>query len=292
MNPTGLLDEVPSDKIIDQGLMKAWDVFISFKVGDIMMRIIDGLVKPLLERGIKVNKIANDSGADLKAIQASIESCRLVVLIATADYGEPNEHDVTFNSDKQLDFILDIDKPIFLVKSCSIFNHHKTRFRLPDTMPCCFWTPESDFPPFIVDEIERRVKSITPLHSNPLNRFEYLLYHPANVPIYSETSNDHYWTCCNSRSSNHKWYGCHKRKLLPIEKKFILEGLNPHHVGFIDENNLWTCCQQEVHSSGCRYRYTGHSQTNSVIPFGGSDNSCNPPFASMYASIECEQNSL
>ncbi|EGD79791.1 hypothetical protein PTSG_10776 [Salpingoeca rosetta] len=138
-------------------------VFISLRFSEAMEES-EALKKALDERGVPTflcSVAAGDSIAD--AVIEAIDECELVVIMGTHTYGE--KLGSKFSSCKELEFIMDEEKPFFLVKMCDRFKHAKTRFWFPSTIADHPWRPQgaerSQPPDELVDAIIAKLKDVT-----------------------------------------------------------------------------------------------------------------------------------
>ncbi|EGD79186.1 hypothetical protein PTSG_09915 [Salpingoeca rosetta] len=138
-------------------------VFISLRFSEAMEES-EALKKALDKRGVPTFLCAVASGNSIAdAVIEAIDECDLVVIMGTHTYGEKT--DSKFSSREELEFIINDEKPFFLVKMCDRFKHAKTRFWLPPTIAYHPWQPQgaerSDPPGELVDAIIAKLKNVS-----------------------------------------------------------------------------------------------------------------------------------
>ncbi|EGD79779.1 hypothetical protein PTSG_10764 [Salpingoeca rosetta] len=138
-------------------------VFISLRFSEAMEES-EALKKALDKRGVPTFLCAVSSGDSIAdAVIEAIDECELVVIMGTHTYGEKT--DSKFSSREELEFIINDEKPFFLVKMCDRFKHAKTRFWLPPTIAYHPWQPQgaerSAPPDELVDAIIAKLKDVT-----------------------------------------------------------------------------------------------------------------------------------
>jgi hypothetical protein len=90
-------------------------------------------------------------------IACALDACELLVVLGTEEYGTQGESQ--FSTREELQFAVDHDKPIFLVKRCDEFADPLTRFHLPASMLCVEWAPFTGMPLDLVDKIVSKLET-------------------------------------------------------------------------------------------------------------------------------------
>jgi hypothetical protein len=90
-------------------------------------------------------------------IACAVDACDLFVVFGTKGYGEQGES--RFSTREELQFAVDHDKPIFLIKRCDEFADPLTRRYLPASMTHVEWQPLTPMPVGLVDEITAKLEA-------------------------------------------------------------------------------------------------------------------------------------
>lgn len=140
-----------------------YDIFISLRFGEALEEAT-ALKKLLADRGLSVFLCAVPEGESIAdAIIAALDTCKLVVILATRTYGAKTAS--TFSTYEELNYIVEQRKPYFLVKMCEQYAEARTRFHLPSHISYYPWLPRSeaerlDVPQQLVDNIEDRLRRL------------------------------------------------------------------------------------------------------------------------------------
>jgi hypothetical protein len=137
--------------------MAACPVFISFRLGEDDGTAIE-LKEALEAAGISCflcNPLVGDNLAAM--IAAALDACELFVVLGTKGYGE--QGDTRFSTREELQFAVDHDKPIFLIKRCDEFADPLTRSHLPASMFRQEWLPHTNMPQDLVDNIKAKLEA-------------------------------------------------------------------------------------------------------------------------------------
>ncbi len=113
-------------------------VFLSLRFGEGMW--VGELVKKALEaKGIHAFLCDVQEGGDIaQAISDHLDRCDLVVVLGTKTYGRKTSSG--FSTFQELRFVMDYEKPFFLIKMCESFAESETRLRLPPSIAYFPWT--------------------------------------------------------------------------------------------------------------------------------------------------------
>jgi len=134
------------------------DIFLSFRFGEAMDEARE-LRNALRARGLYAYICEIPPGKDIvEAIVKKLSSARLVVILGTQTYGCKGS--VYFSTREELKFVIEEEKPIFLIKMCNRFQDEMTRFQLPDSMSFAWWTKGDPLPASVVDDLEERYLSL------------------------------------------------------------------------------------------------------------------------------------
>jgi hypothetical protein len=121
----------------------------------------NALKTALEQRGKSVFLCDVEPGGDIaKAVINALDQAKLAVILGTKTYGE--ETTSKFSTYQELRYIIEQNKPFFLVKMCDRFVHRQTLFWLPDTVAYHPWQPKSaaerKWPP--ADLVEKIVQKL------------------------------------------------------------------------------------------------------------------------------------
>lgn len=100
-------------------------------------------------------------GQDLAgAVLTALTHCKLAVILGTRTYGK--DTGCGFSTYEELRYIVEVKKPIFLIKMCQAFEEQYAVFRLPSSISHFPWQPATDaerkqLPPGLVEKIVRRL---------------------------------------------------------------------------------------------------------------------------------------
>jgi hypothetical protein len=139
-------------------------VFISLRFGEGMPEA-KALQAGLHARGVSAFLCDIPEGQDLaNAVVMALTHCKLAVILGTKTYGQKTCSG--FSTFEELRFIINEQKPHFLVKMCTEFEEAETRFRLSPDISYFPWQPGSDaerqrLPAGLVDKIIRRLQDVT-----------------------------------------------------------------------------------------------------------------------------------
>ena len=118
------------------------EIFISFRFGEAMTEGL-ALKKALESRGARVFLCSEKPGADVKeVIVENIDACRLAVIMGSRTYGSKGT--TKFSTREELNFIIEEEKPRYLVKMCDRFDDAMARFSLGKTVLYKLWIPKTE----------------------------------------------------------------------------------------------------------------------------------------------------
>jgi hypothetical protein len=109
--------------------------------------------------GISAFVVGEDGDHTIADIACAIDACELFVVIGTRGYGMPGN--ASFSTRQELQFAVDKNKPVFLIKRCDKFEDPLTRANLPDSMLYQPWDPFTDMPGHLVDTIRAKLEVIS-----------------------------------------------------------------------------------------------------------------------------------
>ena len=116
-------------------------VFLSLRFGEAMEEAV-ALKDALCARGLNVFLCNELPGSDLMdAIVENISSCALAIILGTGSYGVKGS--TAFSTKEELKFIVDRQKPIFLVKMCDDFEAPLAQFALGGGIAYHSWRPQT-----------------------------------------------------------------------------------------------------------------------------------------------------
>ena len=137
------------------------DVFISLRFAESLPAAL-ALRDSLRLEGVRVFVCEVPPGDDIAStVMDQLHGCRMVIVMGTATYGKKTA--AKFSTFEELRFIIDENKPFFLIKMCDAFKEHKTRFWLPSTVSYYMWQPDMDnvvVPAALVKDILAKLNSI------------------------------------------------------------------------------------------------------------------------------------
>ena len=139
-----------------------YDAFISFRFSESLAE--SKALKLALEavpREPKLRVFISDElpGANIEeAVYHALDSCRLVILMATATYGKKTTHFSTYH---ELNYALNESKAIFLIKMCERWEEAHVRGKFGQHTVYTPWTPGEKMPDDLVDAISRKLDSCT-----------------------------------------------------------------------------------------------------------------------------------
>jgi hypothetical protein len=132
-------------------------VFISVKLNQDDGAAVQ-LKKALEAAGVTVYLCNPRPGDELAGeIAGALDACELFVVLGTEFYGEPG--DCSFSTREELEFAVGHSKPIFLIKRCDEFADPLTRLYLPAGMFHQLWSPHTDMPEGLVDDIRAKLNA-------------------------------------------------------------------------------------------------------------------------------------
>jgi hypothetical protein len=112
----------------------------------------------LAKRNVNAVIINVESGKNIREeVIEKLDQSKLAVLFATADYGAKGT--VKFTTREELGFILQENKPFFLIKMCDRYDDPNTRFRLPDAIKHVDWRIGQPMPSDLVAKVIARFES-------------------------------------------------------------------------------------------------------------------------------------
>ena len=137
------------------------DVFISLRFAESSPAAL-ALRDSLRREDVRVFVSEVPPGDDLAStVMDQLHNCRMVIIMGTSTFGKKTA--AKFSTFEELRFIIEEDKPFFLIKMCDSFVEHKTRFWLPSTVSHYPWQPDMDnvvVPAALVKDIVAKLKSI------------------------------------------------------------------------------------------------------------------------------------
>mmetsp|Transcript_28717 Transcript_28717/g.73427 ORF Transcript_28717/g.73427 Transcript_28717/m.73427 type:complete len:84 (-) Transcript_28717:179-430(-) len=78
----------------------------------------------------------------------------MVIIMGTETYG--SEGTVKFSTKEELRFIMEEEKPFFLVKMCDRFKDAGTRFKLTASKSYIMWKKGTPLPSNLISELEKK----------------------------------------------------------------------------------------------------------------------------------------
>jgi hypothetical protein len=97
-------------------------------------------------------------GDELAAqIARALAACELFVVLGTIGFGQEGE--TRFSTREELQFAVEHNKPIFLIKRCDEFADPLTRLYLPASMAHQVWDPCTDMPEDLVGKIKAKLEA-------------------------------------------------------------------------------------------------------------------------------------
>ncbi len=93
-----------------------------------------------------------------KVVMKAIDQCELVVIFGTSTYGK--ETDCSFSTAQELRYIVDHEKPFFLIKMCEMFLEPAAKFHLPPSIAYYQWDERVDPSDDLVRKIVTRLAAI------------------------------------------------------------------------------------------------------------------------------------
>lgn len=116
-----------------------YDIFISLRYEEAeppAVRLRDAL----RSKGLTVYLCNEPNSTDLgEAIAEALDHCSLVVIMGTPTYGKKTK--AKFSTFQELNFIIEEEKPFFLIKMCDKFQVSTTKFRLSNSLAHYPWRP-------------------------------------------------------------------------------------------------------------------------------------------------------
>jgi hypothetical protein len=127
------------------------------------------LQQALHESGVSAFLCDIPEGQDLaNAVVTALTHCKLAVILGTKSYGKKTTSG--FSTFEELRYIINEQKPLFLVKMCSEFDEAETRFRLSTDISYFQWQPSSkaereQLPPGLLERVLRRLLDVLQGHA-------------------------------------------------------------------------------------------------------------------------------
>mmetsp|Transcript_28719 Transcript_28719/g.73429 ORF Transcript_28719/g.73429 Transcript_28719/m.73429 type:complete len:196 (-) Transcript_28719:114-701(-) len=133
-------------------------VFISLRFGEAMEEAIQ-LKAALQKEGHDAYLCEVAPGANIKEVVVQrLAAAKLVVIMGTKTYGAPGT--VNFSTKQELEYILDQEKPFFLIKMCDNFEDEMTKFNLPKSTSYVPWEKGTPLPAGVVKSLIEKYKSL------------------------------------------------------------------------------------------------------------------------------------
>lgn len=156
------------------GAAEDYDVFISLRFSEAEQEA-KMLQQALNNRGKKTFICDVGPGGNLidSIIEALTES-KLTIIMGTKTYGQQGT--TKFSSKQELSFIMQEDKPFYLIKMCERFEDAKTRFYLNEDVSYQLWEPGTPMPDNLVTNIEKRLTELEGGSSKPESGFGEYTY--------------------------------------------------------------------------------------------------------------------
>ena len=137
------------------------DVFMSLRFAESLPAALV-LRNSLQREGVRVFVCEVPPGDDLAGtVIAQLHNCRMAIIMGTTTFGKKTA--AKFSTFEELRFIIEENKPFFLIKMCDAFNEPNTRFWLPSTVSYYPWQPDMDnvvVPAALVKDIVAKLASI------------------------------------------------------------------------------------------------------------------------------------
>ena len=125
-----------------------YDVFISFRFSEAEEQAF-ALQRALAMREVRAFVCSELPGANVKdAVVAALASSRMAIILGTRTYG--TQGSTKYSTKEELTFIIEEQKPFFLVKMCERFEEALARISLGKDVLYYFWSPtylERSHPP-------------------------------------------------------------------------------------------------------------------------------------------------
>jgi hypothetical protein len=100
-------------------------------------------------------------GGDLKvAIVSALDECDLAIVMGTKTYGQQTTSN--FSTFQEMEFIVDEQKPFFLVKMCDKFEVAQTRFNFPGRISYYPWDGAGKVPDKLLEGIVQKLNDAAP----------------------------------------------------------------------------------------------------------------------------------
>lgn len=138
-------------------------IFISLRFGEAMKEALT-LQAALEAQGLDVFLCAVAPGDDLAGtVIHALHHCTLVVILGTATYGTKTES--SCSTFQELRYVIQCNKPFFLVKMCAKFDVPEAAFRLTSDIAHYPWQPKTDVarrsvPAELVSQIQGKLQQI------------------------------------------------------------------------------------------------------------------------------------
>jgi hypothetical protein len=117
-------------------------VFISLRFAEAMLEA-KALQQDLYAQGLSAFPCDIPEGQDSAGtLLTALIHCKLAVILGTRTYGRDTE--CGFSAYDELRYIVEVKKPIFLIKMCQAFEEQYAVFRLPSSISHFSWQPATD----------------------------------------------------------------------------------------------------------------------------------------------------
>jgi len=129
-------------------------VFISLRFGEAMEEAKQ--LKAALQReGHDAYICEVAPGDDIEEVVIKrLDAAKMVIIMGTETYG--SEGTVKFSTKEELRFIMEEEKPFFLVKMCDRFKDAGTRFKLTASKSYIMWKKGTPLPSNLISELEKK----------------------------------------------------------------------------------------------------------------------------------------
>jgi hypothetical protein len=140
-----------------------YDIFISLRFSE-AMEAAAALKVALEGRDLSVFLCDVQPGLDIaQAVIGALSNCKLAVILGTKTYGTKTKS--KFSTFQELNYIIEYDKPYFLIKMCDNFEVDNTQFHIRPSVSYFPWQPKTPserktIPRTLVDQIVQRHRDV------------------------------------------------------------------------------------------------------------------------------------
>ena len=143
----------------------AHDIFISLRFTEALPAAL-AIRSSLQKKSVSVFVCEVPPGDDIATtVMDRLHNCRMVIIMGTVTYGKKTA--AKFSTFEELRFVIEEEKPFYLVKMCDVFAEHKTRFWLPSTVSYRQWQPDMDDVMVVPDDLVKDIMDKLPTVPGP-----------------------------------------------------------------------------------------------------------------------------